>query len=61
MFEMHPEEKTSGSGKGKQSAMGQDRSRQHKTLEERAAEYEDKLNLDGELDWKGDPEGKEAW
>lgn len=33
----------------------------HKTLEERAAEYGGKLNLDGELDWTGDPVGSEVW
>ena len=33
----------------------------HKSLEERAAEYDGKLNLDGELNWKGDPVGKEIW
>lgn len=32
----------------------------HKTLEERAAEYEGKLMLDGEYDW-GDPVGREIW
>lgn len=37
------------------------RSVRHKTLEERAAEYDGKLNLDGELDWRGDPVGKEVW
>lgn len=30
----------------------------HKTLEERAAEYDGKLNLDGEFDW-GEPTGRE--
>ena len=33
----------------------------HKTLEERAAEYGGQLNLDGELDWRGDPVGNEVW
>ena len=33
----------------------------HKTLEERAAEYGGNLNLDGELDWRGDPVGNEVW
>ena len=33
----------------------------HKTLEERAAEYGGKLNLEGELDWRGDPAGNEVW
>ena len=33
----------------------------HKTLEERAAEYNGKLNLDGEIDWKGEPVGNEVW
>lgn len=32
----------------------------HKTLEERAAEYEGKLMLDGEYDWGG-PAGREVW
>ena len=32
----------------------------HKTLEERAAEYGGKLNLDGEYDW-GEPVGREMW
>ncbi len=32
----------------------------HKTLEERAAEYDGKLNLDGEYDW-GEPVGREIW
>lgn len=32
----------------------------HKTLEERAAEYSGKLNLDGEYDW-GEPVGREVW
>lgn len=32
----------------------------HKTLEERAAEFEGKLMLDGEYDW-GEPVGKEVW
>ena len=33
---------------------------QHKTLEERAAEFGGNLNLDGEYDW-GEPVGKEVW
>ena len=37
------------------------RSIKHKTLEERAAEYNGKLNLDGELNWRGDPAGNEVW
>lgn len=37
------------------------RSFRHKTLEERAAEYDDRLNLGGELDWRGDPVGNEVW
>lgn len=37
------------------------RSIRHKSLEERAAEYGGKLNLDGELDWRGDPVGNEVW
>ena len=37
------------------------RSFQHKTLEERAAQYGGKLNLDGELEWRGDPVGNEVW
>lgn len=32
----------------------------HKTLEERAAEFEGKLLLDGEYDW-GDAVGREVW
>lgn len=32
----------------------------HKSLEERAAEFDGKLNLDGEYDW-GDPVGREVW
>ena len=32
----------------------------HKTLEERAAEFDGKLMLDGEYDW-GDPVGREVW
>ncbi|MBP3240336.1 MAG: AbrB/MazE/SpoVT family DNA-binding domain-containing protein [Oribacterium sp.] len=32
----------------------------HKTLEERAAEYGGKLDLDGEFDW-GEPVGREIW
>lgn len=32
----------------------------HKTLEERAEEYGDQLNLDGEYDW-GKPMGREIW
>lgn len=32
----------------------------HKTLEERAAEFEGKLNLDGEYDW-GESVGREVW
>ena len=32
----------------------------HKTLEERAAEFDGKLMLDGEYDW-GDPVGREGW
>ena len=37
------------------------RSFRHKTLEERAAEYDGKLNLEGERDWRGDPAGNEVW
>jgi len=37
------------------------RSFRHKTLEERAAEYGGQLNLDGEIDWRGEPEGNEVW
>ncbi len=37
------------------------RSARHKSLEERAAEYGGQLNLDGELDWRGDPVGSEVW
>lgn len=32
----------------------------HKTLEERAAEFDGKLNLDGEYDW-GESVGREVW
>ena len=32
----------------------------HKTLEERAADFNGKLNLDGEYDW-GEPVVKEVW
>lgn len=32
----------------------------HKTLEERAAEYNGQLNLDGEYEW-GTPVGREVW
>jgi len=32
----------------------------HRTLEERAAEFDGKLNLDGEYDW-GAPAGRERW
>lgn len=32
----------------------------HKSLEERAAEFDGKLNLDGEFDW-GEPMGNEVW
>lgn len=32
----------------------------HRSLEERAAEYGGKLNLDGEFD-KGEPLGREVW
>lgn len=32
----------------------------HKTLEERAVEFDGKLNLDGEFDW-GEPAGSEEW
>lgn len=32
----------------------------HKTLEERAAEYDGKLMLDGEYNW-GEPVGREVW
>lgn len=32
----------------------------HRTLEERAAEYNGQLNLDGEYDW-GTPLGREMW
>ena len=37
------------------------RSFRHKTLEERAAAYDGKLNLEGEMDWRGDPVGNEVW
>lgn len=32
----------------------------HKTLEERAGEFNGELNLDGEYDW-GEPVGREVW
>lgn len=32
----------------------------HKTLEERAVEFDGELMLDGEYDW-GEPVGKEVW
>lgn len=32
----------------------------HRTLEERAAEFDSKLMLDGEYDW-GKPVGREVW
>ena len=32
----------------------------HKTLEERAADYDGRLMLDGEYDW-GEPVGREVW
>ena len=32
----------------------------HKTLEERAAEFDGQLHLDGEYDW-GEPVGREVW
>ena len=32
----------------------------HRTLEERAAEFGGKLDLDGEYDW-GESVGREAW
>ena len=32
----------------------------HETLEERAAEFDGKLMLDGEYDW-GEPVGREVW
>ena len=32
----------------------------HRTLEERATEYDGKLMLDGEYDW-GEPVGREVW
>ena len=32
----------------------------HKTLEERAAEFGGKLDLDGEFNWR-EPEGREIW
>lgn len=32
----------------------------HKTLEERAAEFNGNLNLDGEYNW-GEPVGREVW
>ena len=32
----------------------------HKTLEERAAAYDGKIDVDGEFDW-GEPMGEEMW
>ena len=32
----------------------------HRSLKERAAEYDGKLNLSDEIDW-GDPAGSEVW
>ncbi len=32
----------------------------HRTLEERAQEFDGKLNLDGEIDW-GEAVGRELW
>ncbi len=32
----------------------------HRSLEERAAEYDGQLHLDGEFDW-GEPIGRERW
>jgi antitoxin MazE len=32
----------------------------HKTLEERAAEFDGRLDLDGKLDW-GEPIGRKKW
>lgn len=32
----------------------------HKPLEERVADFGEKLNLDGEFDW-GQPTGREVW
>ncbi len=32
----------------------------HKTLEERTAEFGERLDLDGEYDW-GEPVGREVW
>ena len=37
-----------------------EKSFRHKTLEERAAEFDGKLMLDGEYDW-GEPVGREVW
>ena len=37
------------------------RSARHKTLEERAEAYDGKLNLNGEVDWRGEPTGNEVW
>lgn len=36
------------------------KSYRHKTLEERAAEFDGKLMLNGEYDW-GEPIGREVW
>ncbi len=37
------------------------RAHKHQTLEARAEKYGGKLNLEGELDWRGDPMGNEVW
>ena len=37
-----------------------EKSFRHKTLEERAAEFNGELNLDNEFDW-GEPVGREVW
>ena len=35
--------------------------KRHKSLEERAAEYNGNLNLDGELNWRSNPGGRKIW
>lgn len=35
--------------------------KRHKSLEDRAAEYNGNLNLDGELNWRSTPGGREIW
>ncbi len=48
------------SGNGIDTEVVSEKPFRHKTLEERAAEYGGKLDLDGEYDW-GAPVGSEVW